>query len=135
MHRFIPALLEWKGFKVTELPVRHRKRKYGLTKYNLKRGMKGILDMMLVKFWMQYSTRPIHLFGTLGVLTGFLGFLTGLYLSIMKILYNQSIANRPLLLLSVLLIILGVQFIIFGLITDILIKNYYKDQTPYTIEK
>lgn len=135
MHRFIPALLEWKGFKVTEIPVRHHSRKYGKTKYGFKRTIKGFLDMLVVKFWMQYSTRPVHLFGGLGILMSFLGVIIGIYLAIIKIIFNQSIANRPLLLLSVLLIILGVQFVIFGIVADIQIKSYYEEKRPYNIKE
>ena len=135
MHRFIPALLRWKGFKITEIPVAHHSRKYGKTKYNAKRLMKGFLDMIVVKFWMQYSTRPVHLFGGIGILMSTLGFLTGIYLSIMKIVFGQSLSDRPLLLLAILLIILGIQFMIFGLIVDIQIKDFYQNRRPYNIER
>lgn len=135
MHRFIPAILSLRGFKVTELPVRHHPRKYGATKYSVKRVLKGFLDMLVVTFWMRYATRPIHLFGTLGILTTFLGFLIGLYLTALKILFNEPIGNRPLLLLVVLLVVLGIQFIIFGLMSDILVKIYYQNQSTYAIEK
>jgi len=135
MHRFIPALLEWKGFKVTEIPVAHHPRKYGKTKYNMKRVMKGFLDMIVVKFWMQYSTRPIHLFGGWGVLMTIVGFLLGVYLSIQKLFYGVSLSNRPLLLLAILLMIIGVQFIIFGVLADILVKVYYKENKNYSIER
>jgi len=97
MHRFIPALLEWKGFKVTELVVKHHPRKFGKTKYTMQRVLKGFLDMIVVRFWMQYSTRPIHLFGGMGVTMGLLGILVGIYLSVLKFVYGLSIANRPLL--------------------------------------
>ncbi len=135
MHRFIPALLGLRGFRVTELPVRHHPRRFGKTKYSVKRVLKGFLDMLVVTFWMRYATRPIHLFGTLGILTTLIGLLIGLYLSIIKIFFNEPIGNRPLLLLTILLIVLGVQFVIFGLMADILIKIYYRNQTHYTIEK
>lgn len=135
MHRFIPAILSLRGFKVTELPVRHHPRAYGTTKYSMKRVLKGFLDMLVVTFWMRYSTRPIHLFGTLGILTTLIGFLFGLYLTAIKLFFNEPIGNRPLLLLTILLIVLGAQFIIFGLMSDILIKIYYRDQPTYAIEK
>ncbi len=135
MHRFIPALLEWKGFKVTEMVVKHHPRKYGKSKYTMKRVLKGFLDMLVLKFWMQYSTRPIHLFGGLGVLTAFLGAATGIYLTIMKIFYGVPIGNRPLLLLAILLVIVGSQFLIFGVLADILVKIYYKDNKNYSIER
>ena len=135
MHRFIPALLMWKGFRVTELPVRHHKRKFGKTKYGLKRTLKGFLDMIVVKFWMQYSTRPVHLFGGLGIIMSIIGFLLGIYLTVMKIFFGQNLSNRPLLLLAILLIILGVQFLIFGILADIQIKNYYEKKKPYNIKE
>ena len=135
MHRFIPAILSLRGFKVTELPVRHHPRAYGTTKYSVKRVLKGFLDMLVVTFWMRYATRPIHLFGTLGVLTTMLGLLVGFYLTLLKIFFNEAIGNRPLLLLTILLIVLGAQFITFGLMSDILIKIYYKTEPTYCIEK
>jgi hypothetical protein len=127
--------LRWKGFRIVEVPVSHHSRKYGKTKYNAKRLIKGFLDMIVVKFWMQYSTRPVHLFGGVGILMSVLGVLIGIYLSVMKIFFGQSLSDRPLLLLAVLLLILGVQFAIFGLIADIQIKDFYQTKRPYTIEK
>lgn len=125
MHRFIPALLMWKGFKIGEIKVNHRKRKHGKTKYGIKRLLKGFLDILVVKFWMQYSGRPIHLFGGLGILSFFFGFLIGIYLTILKLFFSQPLSNRPLLLLSMLLVILGVQLFMFGVLADIMIKNYF----------
>lgn len=135
MHRFIPAILSLRGFRVTELPVRHHPRAYGTTKYSFKRVLKGFLDMLVVTFWMRYATRPIHLFGTLGVLTTLLGLLVGFYLTLLKLFFNEPIGNRPLLLLTILLIVLGAQFITFGLMSDILVKIYYKNEPTYCIEK
>jgi len=135
MHRFIPAIVAWKGFKVGEVKVNHRPRKFGRTKYGMTRIIKGFLDLLLVVFWKKYSTRPIYLFGTLGLLLSLVGFLLGMYLTLMKIFYNVSLSERPLLLLAVLLIILGVQFIIFGLLADIMIKIYYRKEKAYNIEE
>ncbi|MEM2918496.1 MAG: glycosyltransferase family 2 protein [Candidatus Altiarchaeota archaeon] len=136
MHRFIPAIVAWRGFKVSEVQVEHHRRKFGKTKYGLWRIMKGFLDLLVVVFWRKYSTRPIHLFGSLGIVLSFFGFLIGVYLTLMKIFYNQSLSNRPLLLLSILLIILGAQFIIFGLLADIMIRLYYRGgEKSYNIER
>ncbi|MDO8642818.1 MAG: glycosyltransferase family 2 protein [Candidatus Woesearchaeota archaeon] len=135
MHRFIPALLGLRGFKITELQVRHHPRAHGKTKYSIKRVVKGFLDMLVVTFWMKYSTRPIHLFGTLGIFTTFIGFLIGVYLTVLKLFFNEPIGNRPLLLLTIMLIVLGAQFVIFGLMSDILVKIYYKNEPTYAIEK
>jgi len=135
MHRYIPYLLIWKGFKFKEIKVKHHRRMHGKTKYGYKRLLKGFLDLLVVKFWMQYSTRPVHLFGGVGIIMSLFGFLLGFYLTIEKLFFGQSLANRPLLLLSVLLIILGIQFLIFGILADIQIRNYYKETVPYNIEK
>jgi glycosyltransferase involved in cell wall biosynthesis len=137
MHRFIPAMLSWQGFKVAEVVVAHHKRKYGKTKYTIKRVVKGFLDMVVVKFWMGYSSRPIYLFGGFGLLMVIVGLIIGVYLSIQKLLAydTYTLSNRPLLLLSILLIILGVQFVVSGLLADIVIKTYYKKRKPYKIEK
>ncbi len=136
MHRFIPAIVAWKGFKVSEVEVEHQFRKFGETKYGIGRIMKGFLDLLVVVFWKKYSTRPIHLFGVMGIVMGFLGSLISLYLAIMRVFYKQAIGNRPLLLLGALLIIIGAQFIIFGLLADIMIKIYYhQGERTYNIEK
>lgn len=127
-HRFIPLLLAWKGFKVGELKVNHRPRKSGKTKYGIVRLLKGFLDLITVKFWVQYSTRPMHLFGSMGLLSFFLGLFLGIYLAAMKLLYGIPLANRPLLLLSILLIVLGVQLFALGLLADILIKMYFHNE-------
>jgi len=137
MHRFIPALLRWKGFKVTELIVNHRKRKFGKTKYSITRVLKGFLDMLVVKFWMQYSARPVHLFGGLGILTATTGIVLGLFSIYLKIFLNRDLSNNFLALLSVFLFIIGIQFFVSGLVADILIKDYYgkKGKRVYSIEK
>jgi glycosyltransferase involved in cell wall biosynthesis len=137
MHRYIPAILMWKGFKIGEVKVKHYPRSHGKTKYGAMRIFKGFMDLIVVKFWMQYSSRPMHLFGGIGVLSSLLGFLIGVYLTFLKIVYNAGIANRPLLLLSILLLVMGVQFILFGILGDIMVKNYYdqKKERNYAIEK
>jgi len=129
MHRYIPAILTWRGYRVGEVIVNHRARQFGKTKYGMRRLFRGFLDLLVVKFWMQYSARPIHLFGGLGLACFGLGFLAGLDLLIRKFFYNEAIANRPLLLLVVLLLVLGVQFFAMGIITDALTKLYYH-QSP-----
>ncbi|MCD4759557.1 glycosyltransferase family 2 protein [archaeon] len=134
MHRFIHVILRAKGFKIAQIKVNHRKRKFGKTKYNATRGLKGLLDMILLKFWMQFSTRPIHLFGGAGLVSGAIGFLILLYLAYIRIIERVPIGDRPLLALSILLIIIGIQFVIFGLIADILTKIYYKDNETYRIK-
>ncbi len=135
MHRYIPALLARKGFRITELKVTHNPRKFGKTKYGIRRLFHGLLDLINIKFWNQYSKRPLHFFGLMGISQLLFGFLIGAYLLVLKFIYGQGIADRPLLLLSVLLLILGIQFIIFGLMSDILIKVYYTGRKSYDIEK
>ena len=136
MHRFIPALLLWKGFKIGEIKVTHHPRLHGKSKYTITRLGKGFLDLLVVKFWMQYSARPIHLFGGAGLLLLALGVFGGAWLSYQRLFLQVPLSSRPALLLAVLLVILGVQFIIFGLITDILIKIYYGGKRrPYQIEQ
>ncbi|MFH2021030.1 MAG: glycosyltransferase family 2 protein [archaeon] len=136
MHRYIAELLILQGFKAGEIKVNHLPRSKGKTKYNFVRLPKGFLDLMVVAFWQKYSARPIHLFGGVGILMSLSGFIIGIYLTYVKFMYHVAIANRPLLMLSVLLIVLGLQFFIFGLIADILIKLYYSgDRKYYKIEK
>ena len=136
MHRYIAELLSLQGYKIGEVKVNHMPRTKGKTKYNLLRLPKGFLDLLVVAFWQKYSHRPIHLFGIFGIFMSFLGFIIGAYLVYLKFMYKIAIANRPLLLLSALLIILGIQSIIFGLIADILVKIYYSgNKKPYKIDK
>jgi len=135
MHRFIHIILGMKGYRIAQVKVNHRKRIAGKTKYKASRTFKSLLDMVLLQFWMRFSTRPIHLFGGAGVLSGFLGFILLLYLTYIRLFNNVSIANRPMLLLSILLIIVGIQFLIFGLMADILTKIYYKNNENYSIGK
>lgn len=134
MHRFIPLLLSMKGFKIGELRVKHYPRNSGKTKYGFFRVVRGFLDLLLVKFWMDFSVRPIHLFGSIGILSGVGGLSIGIYLILQKFIYNLSIA-RPLLTLGVLLIIVGIQFFLFGILADLLIKIYYHNKINYSIKR
>jgi glycosyltransferase involved in cell wall biosynthesis len=136
MHRYITEILALKGYKIGEVRVNHRPRRSGKTKYNLLRVPKGFLDLLVIAFWQKYSARPIHLFGSAGILMSMAGFLTGFYLIYEKFIHRQPIGDRPLVMLAVLLVVLGIQFIIFGLISDILIKTYYSGTRKYySIEK
>lgn len=136
MHRYVPALLSWKGYKVGEVPVRHRPRTKGKTKYNYQRLPKGFLDLLLVTFWRRYSLRPVHVFGGLGLLFAVSGVGLGLYLVVERVFFGVGLADRPLLLLAILLAILGIQFVVFGVLADIMIRVYYGqgDRRNYTIE-
>ena len=94
MHRMIPALLRWRGFSITEKKVSHRPRKHGKTKYSWKRVIKGFLDMINVWFWRKYESRPLHLFGTAGIITSGASLLLGIYLAVMRLFFNYSLANK-----------------------------------------
>lgn len=134
IHRFIPAMLVWKGFRVGELPVDHRPRRHGQTKYNWRRVIKGLVDMMSVWFWRKYSGRPLHLFGSLGIILGTIGALLGLTLAILRISGLLSLQNSIWPLVSVFLVLAGIQFFISGLLGDIAIKTYYRERrTVYSI--
>ncbi len=136
MHRYIAEILALRGFKIGEVKTNHFPRKHGRTKYNLIRIPKGFLDLIVVAFWQKYSARPVHLFGGIGILSGLLGALINIYILYLKFFLGESIANRPLLLLGILLCILGLQFLVFGLISDILVKIYYSgSKKHYHIEK
>ena len=127
MHRFIPAIASMMGVSYCEVPTNHRARKFGKTKYGISRTIRVILDLITVKFLLSYRTRPIHMFGPIGIVTGFLGIMICAYLTILKIA-GHSIGQRPLLLLGVLMIIISAFFIILGLLGEIIIRLYYEVQ-------
>jgi hypothetical protein len=116
MHRFIPALASWMGIRIAEVRVNHSPRISGRSKYGIMRTVRVILDLLTVKFLLGYSTRPIQIFGLLGVFSLSLGMIFGVYLSALKLLFNQPLGDRPLVLLAILLIIFGVQLITMGLL-------------------
>ena len=120
MHRYIPALAVWHGFKITEIKVKHHPRKYGKSKYGFSRLLKGFLDLITVKFLTGYVARPMHVFGIPGIISLLIGFFIGLYLVILKYWKGVLLIERPLLLLSVLLILLGLQFISIGLLGEMI---------------
>ncbi|MBI2400189.1 MAG: glycosyltransferase family 2 protein [Deltaproteobacteria bacterium] len=137
MHRFIPAIASWVGASITEVETNHHPRKFGKSKYGISRTIRVVLDLITVKFLQSFSTRPIHAFGPGGLLLGFIGFIIALYLSFEKIVLGQSIGGRPLLFLSVLLMILGVQLVIMGLLGEMLARIYHESQGKpiYTVKK
>jgi len=125
MHRYIPAILSWKGFKIGEVKVEHYPRKHGKSKYGMKRLLRGLFDLINFKFWAGYSTRPLHFFGGVGLAMFLAGFFIDLYLVILKIFYNEILSNRPLLLLGILLMIIGFQIFMTGFLAEIMIRSYY----------
>jgi len=136
MHRFIPAIANWYGASITEVETTHHERKYGKSKYGISRTIRVILDLITVKFLQSFATRPIHAFGPIGLALGAIGFIIALYLSFDKIILGHSIGSRPLLLLSVLLIILGVQILVMGLLAEVLARTYHESQGKpiYTVK-
>lgn len=128
MHRFIPAIAFERGAQVTELKVNHRPRTHGTSKYGISRMLRVILDLLTVKFLSSYSTRPAHIFGPIGVISGLTGFALALYLTVQKLFYDLDIGSRPLLLLAVLLIFIGFQFVTMGLLGEMLARTYHESQ-------
>ncbi|TAL27968.1 MAG: glycosyltransferase [Nitrospirae bacterium] len=137
MHRFIPAVASWYGVRVAEVETTHYPRLRGKSKYGLSRTVKVILDLITVKFLQSFSTKPLQFFGPIGLLSGLLGFLISLYLSIEKIFLGKPLGGRPLLLLGVLLIIVGIQLIGMGLLGEMLVRVYHESQRKpiYVIKK
>jgi len=135
MHRFIPALASWIGITLAEVPVNHRPRIQGEAKYGkfgLDRSFRVILDLMTIYFLLGFFGRPMHLFGGIGLISGALGVLTGLYLTILKLVLGQKLGDRPLLLLAILLVMIGVQFLVMGLLGELIVRTYYESQNKPT---
>jgi glycosyltransferase involved in cell wall biosynthesis len=130
LHRFIPAVASWYGVRVTEVPVRDNARYHGSSKYGkgLSRAPRVLLDLLTLRFLLHYATRPIHIFGGLGILCTAAGLLIGLYLTTLKLLGHQDIGGRPLLLLSMLLVMVGVQLVTMGLLGELVVRTYYESQ-------
>ena len=128
MHRFMPAILQFDGYKVGEVKVNHFPRIHGKTKYNWRRGIKGIVDMVSIWFWRKYSNRPVHLFGGGGMFCIFAGFAILAWMLIEKMFLGASLSEKIWPLVGVFLIMIGIQLFIFGLLADILLKVYYKSR-------
>ncbi|HXG50751.1 MAG TPA: glycosyltransferase family 2 protein [candidate division Zixibacteria bacterium] len=128
MHRFIPAIAYERGARIAEVKVNHRPRTRGASKYGIGRTLRVILDLLTVKFLLSYSTRPLHFFGLIGVACGSLGFLFSAYLTVQKLVYGADIGGRPLLLLAVLLVFIGIQFVTLGLLGEMLSRTYHESQ-------
>ena len=128
-HRFIPALAAEVGARVVELPVHHRPRTAGRSKYGLSRTLRVMLDLLTVKFLSGYATRPIHLFGLVGLLCALAGLgLVGV-LGFQRIVFGVPLANRPIVLLGILMVVVGVQFVSIGLLGEMLVRTYHESQT------
>ena len=129
LHRYIPALASWRGFSVGEIEVAHRSRKYGQSKYGSERIPRGFFDLLTVLMLTRYHLRPLHLFGALGALVGLAGSAGIVYL-VMGWFFGKWIGNRPLLSLSILMMIIGIQFIFFGLLAEIIVYVTRETDTP-----
>ncbi len=136
LHRFIALNAHIDGARITEVPVKHHARKYGVSKYGLGRTFKVVNDLLLILFQRKYMQKPLYLFGNMGMLFFGTGLLINMYLIIIKLMGNE-IGNRPLLLLGVLLILVGIQFFTIGIVADLLMRTYYESQNkmPYNIRK
>jgi glycosyltransferase involved in cell wall biosynthesis len=133
LHRYTPVLAHWAGFRVTEVPVKHHPRRFGSSKFGAERFMRGFFDLLTVLFLKRYAARPLHLFGMVGAVLFAGGFGIGVYLTIVKIM-GGAIGRRPLLTLGILLMVVGVQFISFGLLAEML-ANLRSDETGYAVRE
>ncbi len=135
MHRFIPAVAAIIGARIVEVTVSHGPRLHGKSKYGIGRTLRVVLDLMTVRFIQNYLTRPMQVFGLLGLILGTTGLGISLWLAIEKIVFHKNLADRPLLLLGVLLIVVGVQLVSLGLMADIVARTYHEaqDRRPYFI--
>lgn len=132
MHRFIPALADEMGARITEVPVNHRERVAGKSKYGISRTFRVILDLLTVKFLLGFARRPIHLFGTVGMASGVAGFMMLTWITFERLFNHVPMGNRPLLALGVMLVMIGLQFLVFGLLAELLTRTYYESQKKNT---
>jgi hypothetical protein len=132
MHRFLPAIASQFGVTIAEMVVNHRPRRAGVTKYGLGRTIRVVLDLATVKFLLSYSTRPLQIFGLMGLLAGGFGTLITGYLGYVRLFEHKGIAERPLLLLGVMLVFIGVQLVTFGLLAEVMARTYYESQDKAT---
>jgi hypothetical protein len=128
MHRFIPALASDLGARIVEVPVHHRPRRAGVSKYGLSRTVRVLLDLITVKFLSSYSTRPIQVFGVIGLLSSAAGLAITAVLGFERIVLGVELANRPLVWLGILLTLMGLQFITMGLLGELLVRTYHESQ-------
>ena len=134
LHRFIPALAHGEGFRVTEIPVDHRPRVHGKSKYGFERYVRGMLDLLTVLFITRYTRKPLHFFGSVGLVFMFLGFVINTYLAILWFM-GHAIGTRPLLSLGVLLMVMGVQFVSTGLVGEMITRNQQPDESSFIAGK
>jgi glycosyltransferase involved in cell wall biosynthesis len=123
LHRFIPVLAAYRGFRIAEIPVNHRPRQHGRSRYGPERYLRGFFDLLSVTFMGRYRHRPLHLFGGLGVLMGAVGFVILTYLTVIWF-WGSAIGHRPLLTLGVLLVVVGIQFVSLGLLSELITSQH-----------
>ena len=128
LHRFIPALASWMGVEVAEVPVNHFARRFGKSKYGLSRTIRVMLDLLAVKFLLDYATRPLQIFGLIGLLNLGAGTALAAYLTYMRLFGGVALSDRPILLLAILLIMVGVQLLIMGLLGELVVRTYHETQ-------
>jgi len=137
LHRFLPALAFIEGAKIAEIPVRHHARRFGQSKYGLGRTVRVLMDLFTIFFMKKFLTRPMHVFGLWGMVSFLLGIGIGLYLTLIKFVFQANIGDRPLLILAVLLVLTGVQLFCFGLVSELVMRTYHESQRKpiYRIRK
>ncbi|MEH2000392.1 MAG: glycosyltransferase family 2 protein [Nostoc sp.] len=128
LHRFLPALAYIEGARITEVPVRHHARRFGRSKYGIWRTFRVLMDLLTILFMKKFLTRPMHVFGLLGLISMISGTAIGIYLTFVKLAFGEMIGNRPLLILAVLLLVTGVQLFCFGLLAELLMRTYHESQ-------
>ena len=128
MHRFIPIYASWAGARVTEIPVEHHPRTMGKSKYGLSRTLKVVLDLMTIKFMASYQTKPIYVFGTCGILAFIISLLAGLFALFLKIVHKADFVQTPLPILTIVMFAIGVQFLLMGLLAEMLVRTYHESQ-------
>ena len=137
MHRFIPAIASWMGVHLGEVKVNHRPRRTGKSKYGLSRIFRVLLDLLTVKFLLSFSGRPIQFFGGMGLVCGGMGAVMLVWLGLEKMFMGKALADRPIVLLAILLVLAGIQFITVGLLAEMQARTYHESQKKpiYTIRK
>ncbi|HVI71230.1 MAG TPA: glycosyltransferase family 2 protein, partial [Pyrinomonadaceae bacterium] len=137
MHRFIPIYAAWAGARVTEIPVEHHARTMGKSKYGLSRTLKVVFDLMTIKFMASYQTKPIYVFGSFGMLAFAVSILSGLYAVFLKLVHKADFVQTPLPILSVVMFAVGVQFLLMGLLAEMLVRTYHESQakTIYAVRE
>jgi len=128
MHRFIPIYAAWAGARVTEIPVEHHARTMGKSKYGLSRTLKVVFDLMTIKFMASYQTKPIYVFGSFGMLAFAISLFSGLYAVFLKLIHKADFVQTPLPVLSVVMFAVGVQFLLMGLLAEMLVRTYHESQ-------